>query len=207
MGDVQRTPAVGAVRGSEEFTNAGWLGSASGNTPPFVRRQGPGPQLRPYQAEVIGRFDAEVAAGRRRVLLVAPTGAGKTVIACTIVGEAAAKGLRILFLAHRRELIQQASRKLFSLGVDHGIVQAGFPSRPAERVQIASIQTLYARAVRTRKIELPAAELLIIDEAHHCPARTYRQLVRAYSEAVILGMTATPCRSDGRGLGKCSRSS
>jgi superfamily II DNA or RNA helicase len=61
--------------------------------------------------------------------------------------------------------------------------------------------------VRTRKIELPPADLVIVDEAHHCPARTYRQLIRAYPEAVILGMTATPCRSDGRGLGTCSRSS
>jgi superfamily II DNA or RNA helicase len=68
-------------------------------------------------------------------------------------------------------------------------------------VQIASIQTLHARAARSRKIELPPASLVIIDEAHHVRARTYMWLVQAYPDAVILGLTATPCRADGRGLG------
>jgi superfamily II DNA or RNA helicase len=163
--------------------------------------------LRSYQERGIAQIKAEIAAGRRRVLYVAPTGSGKMVTAASLIATAVLRGERVLFLAHRRELIQQASRNLFKLGVEHGIIQAGFPSRPGERVQVASIQTLHARAVRTRKIELPPADMVVVDEAHHCPARTYRQLIRAYPEAVILGMTATPCRSDGRGLGKCSRSS
>jgi DNA repair protein RadD len=160
-----------------------------------------GPELRPYQREVIGRFNGEVAAGRRRVLLVAPTGSGKTVIASATVADAASNGRQVLFLAHRRELIQQASRKLYAVGIGHGIVQASFPTRPGERVQVASISTLDARAIRTRTMDLPAADLVVVDEAHHAPARTYRRLLAAYPEAVILGLTATPCRSDGRGLG------
>jgi DNA repair protein RadD len=159
------------------------------------------PELRPYQREVMERFDAEVAAGRRRVLLVAPTGSGKTVIAGAIMAGTASAGGRVLFLAHRRELIQHASQKLYAVGIDHGVIQAGFPTRPGESVQVASISTLHARAIRTRTMDLPAADLVIVDEAHHTPARTYRRLLAAYPEAVILGLTATPCRGDGRGLG------
>jgi DNA repair protein RadD len=144
---------------------------------------------------------AEKAAGRRRIIVVAPTGAGKTVIAAEMVAEATRAGQRVLFLAHRRELVQQASAKLFSAGIDHGIIQAGFSPRPGEPVQVASIQTLHARAMRTAKIDLPEAALVIVDEAHHARARTYQLLLDAYPDAVIVGLTATPCRGDGRGLG------
>jgi superfamily II DNA or RNA helicase len=157
--------------------------------------------LRPYQVDVIQRIDAEIEAGGRRVLLVAPTGAGKTVIAADIIDKTVQAGGRVIFVAHRRELIVQASTKLHAVGIDHGIVQAGFPTRPAARVQVASIQTLHARAVRSTRLELPQADLVVLDEAHHARARTYREIVQAYPDAVLLGMTATPCRSDGRGLG------
>ena len=118
-----------------------------------------------------------------------------------IIRRAVERNQRVLVLAHRRELIEQASRKLHAAGVDHGICQAGFPSRPGEPVQVASVQTLYARAVRSTRMELPSADLLVIDEAHHAPARTYRRIVEAFPNAIILGVTATPCRADGRGLG------
>ena len=74
-------------------------------------------------------------------------------------------------------------------------------TRPDEPVQVASVQTLWARAVRSNRIELPAADLLIIDESHHCPATTYRKIIDAYPDAILVGLTATPCRGDGRGLG------
>jgi DNA repair protein RadD len=132
---------------------------------------------------------------------VAPTGAGKTVIAGAIIAEAASKGCRVLFLAHRRELITQASRKLHAVSVDHGIVLAGHPTRPSVPVQVASISTLHARAIRGSAMELPPADLVVVDEAHHVRARTYQRLLSAYPEAIVLGLTATPCRGDGRGLG------
>ena len=87
------------------------------------------PTLRPYQAEVIERIDAAIAAGYRRLLVVAPTGAGKTVIAAALTAAAVDDGRRVLFLAHRRELITQASAKLYAAGVDHGILLPGFPPR------------------------------------------------------------------------------
>ena len=156
------------------------------------------PELRRYQTDVLDRIQAEMAVGRRRICVVAPTRSGKTVIAAALT---ARRGDHVVFVVHRRELTTQTSRKLHDVGVDHGILQAGFPPRPGAPVQIVSIQTLYARALRTSKIELPPTDLLIIDEAHHVLGGTYMRLIEAYPDAVILGLTATPCRGDGRGLG------
>ena len=142
-----------------------------------------------------------VGDGARRVLLVAPTGSGKTLMAAELVRLARGRDKRVLFLAHRRELIQQAHRKLYAAGIDAGIIQAGFEPRPEQPVQIASVQTLWARAFRGTRSEKPSADLIVVDEAHHVRARTYQGILNSYPEAAILGLTATPCRGDGRGLG------
>jgi DNA repair protein RadD len=128
------------------------------------------PELRPYQRDVIASVEAEIATGRRRVLLVAPTGSGKTVIAAAVVADAVAHGKRVLFLAHRRELINQGSRKLHAAGVDHGIILPGYPMRLGEQVQVASIASLRARAISSSSIDMPAADVVIVDEAHHARA-------------------------------------
>ena len=159
------------------------------------------PQLRPYQAEIIAEFERRVAAGQRRLIIVMPTGSGKTVVAAEIARKVAAEKQRALFLAHRREIISQTSQKLFDVELDHGIIQAGFPDRLAEPVQVASIQTLHSRAIRGSRITLPQAHLVIIDECHHATAETYRKIIAAYPDAILVGLTATPCRGDGRGLG------
>lgn len=158
------------------------------------------PELRDYQSNVILNVNAEIAVGNRRVLLVAPTGSGKTVIAGKLISDSVAAGERVLFLAHRRELIKQASNKLHAIGIDHGIVQAGFQSRQSS-VQVGSVQTIHARAIRSSRMAIPDAELVVIDEAHHVRARTYQQIIENYPDAVIVGLTATPARGDGRGLG------
>jgi superfamily II DNA or RNA helicase len=134
-------------------------------------------------------------------LVVVPTGGGKTVVAGAVVRKAVDAGERVLFLAHRIELIQQAAAKLFEIGIDAGIIQAGFPMRLGEPVQVASVQTLYARAIRGSAIDLPAADIVIVDECHHCPAQTYAKILAAYPDSIVIGLTATPCRGDGRGLG------
>jgi superfamily II DNA or RNA helicase len=157
--------------------------------------------LRPYQDKVIEDFNREVAAGKRRIILVAPTGSGKTVVGSAIIKSVTERRRGVLVVAHRREIIQQTSDKLHDNGVPHGIILAGVEPRPLEFVQVASIQTLWSRAVQRESMELPKADLLVLDEAHHCPARTYQKIVRAYPDAIVLGLTATPCRGDGRGLG------
>jgi superfamily II DNA or RNA helicase len=91
-----------------------------------------------FHKDVISRIDDAIAAGIRRLLLVAPTGAGKTVTGAEIMRKAN-QGQRGLFLDHRREPTKQVSRKLYDFGVDHGIIQSGFPARAGERAQVASI--------------------------------------------------------------------
>jgi len=156
--------------------------------------------LRPYQTDVAAEFERHVERGDRSILLVAPTGSGKTVIASAIIAGIAR---RVLVVAHRREIVNQTSDKLTARGAPHGIIQAGDEKklRPMAAVQVASIQTPHARAIRSSKMLMPLADLLIIDEAHHACAMTYKKVIAAYPNAIILGLTATPCRGDGRGLG------
>ena len=159
------------------------------------------PQLWPCQVAVVDKVKASISAGRKRLLLTMPTGGGKTVVAAHLMRELPIVGKR-LFVAHRHELITQASRKLLDVGLgDHGIIKAGFPQRLHCPVQVGSVQTIHARAFRTRKIELSDFGLIVIDECHHSRAQTYQQIIDRFPNAIILGLTATPCRGDGLGLG------
>jgi superfamily II DNA or RNA helicase len=151
--------------------------------------------LRPYQTNVIEQL---MAAPSRRSLLVAPTGSGKTVIASEIIHRSVDK--HILFLAHRRELIFQTQRHLAEFGVSAGTILAGEKLDLMCGVQVASIQTLWSRCMRG-STDLPHADLIFVDEAHHARSRTWQRTIEAYPSAKIIGMTATPCRRDGRGLG------
>ncbi len=156
--------------------------------------------LRPYQSDSVAAL-CTAFAYYRRLVYVSPTGSGKTIVAGALIEDAVRHGGRVLVLAHRREIIAQTSAKLFAAGVPHGIIQAGYPTRPDALVQLASIATLHSRAVRREAIELPPAELVIVDECHRARAPSYLALLRRYPKAAIIGMTATPCRGDGRGLG------
>jgi superfamily II DNA or RNA helicase len=152
-------------------------------------------QLRDYQQTAIEGVREAFRAGHRAPLLVAPTGAGKTVMFGFVASETAKRGRRVLILAHRRELIRQASRKLTEAGVPHGIIAPGnTPTR--DLVQVASVQTLGRRLNRA-----DAPDLIVIDEAHHAVAGQWAQIIAAYPQARLMGVTATPERMDGRGLG------
>jgi DNA repair protein RadD len=149
--------------------------------------------LRSYQLEAIDKIEQSKSA-----LYVLPTGGGKTVIASAVIERAVQRGERVLVLTHRREILKQTSLKL---PIEHGLIQAGLNIDLEYPVQVASVQTLWARCMRTDKLSLPVANLIIIDEAHHVGARTWRLILDEYPNARRLGLTATPCRGDGRGLG------
>lgn len=153
------------------------------------------PDLRPYQVELIEQVQLAWGEGHRRVLLQLPTGAGKTIIFANLAGLFTSWGKRVLVLAHRQELLLQAQEKLeTATGLPVGIIKAGYRSDPSYLIQVASVQTL------SRRSQLPQADLVIVDECHHVAAQSYTKILNRYPEALILGVSATPLRNDGRGF-------
>lgn len=155
--------------------------------------------LHDFQQRALEHFESRIAAGAGKILMVSPTGSGKTVIAAELMRRCREAGQRSLFLAPRRELIAQASAKLEALGVPHGIILAGDPrSNLHSMTQVASVDTL---RVRRDRIVLPDPRLIVIDEAHLYATKIRQELLNRWPSATRLGLTATPCRRDGRGLG------
>lgn len=153
------------------------------------------PVLRPYQVEAVDGARAQLAAGKKRCLIIMPTGGGKTVVASEIIHRAEQRGSRTLFLAHRRELIAQTSEKLTRFGVRHGIIMGSERRALQHLVQVASVQTL----ARHQDL-LSHVDLIFFDEAHHAAAGSYTKILEWYPKARVVGLTATPWRLDGRGL-------
>lgn len=156
--------------------------------------------LRGYQDGFVGSIRVEYRSGYKAVLLVAATGSGKTVVFSYIARSAALKGKRILILAHRDALIKQASRKLSDYGVQHGIIMAGFTPAPRRLVQVASVQTLIRRIGKMQQ-RGERFDMIIIDEAHLSAAKSYMDIRAAFPDALVLGVTGSPIRLDGKGLG------
>ena len=152
--------------------------------------------LRPYQQELIDGARTAYRAGENAVLFHLPTGGGKTVTASTVVQGAATKGNRTWWLTHRRELSEQASQTFHNLGIPHGTIRGGHVSDKHALVQVASIQTIARRLA-----DLPPPDLIVFDEAHHIGAAQWEAIFNAYPRARKLGLTATPWRLDGQGLG------
>lgn len=153
-------------------------------------------QLRPYQQELVTKILNCWQLGQRRVLAQLPTAGGKTVIFAAIAAEFVARGERVLIVAHRCELLEQARHKLTAvISTPIGMVKRGYKFEPEAPLQIGSIQTLVRRLD-----SLPPASLLVIDEAHHASATTYVEVLQKYPQAYILGVSATPLRTDGRGF-------
>jgi superfamily II DNA or RNA helicase len=153
--------------------------------------------LRPYQQAAVDGVRDSFRAGRRRPLLVAPTGSGKTVIFSYVTASAAAKGNRTLILVHRAELLEQCHRSLESMDVPHGLIASGLTPDRSQLTQIASVQTLVRKFDR-----VVAPDLIVIDEAHHATAGAWASVLAQYPNARVLGVTATPQRLDGKGLGQ-----
>jgi DNA repair protein RadD len=152
--------------------------------------------LRPYQQQLITDIRLQYQLGHKSVLAVLPTGGGKTVCFSYIAQSASRKGNRVLVLVHRAELLDQASR---AMPVAHGIIAANRSMDLSHAVQVASVQTV---ARRLHLLPRDFFQLLIIDEAHHTTAGTWAKVVEHFAAAKLLGVTATPIRSDGRGLGE-----
>ncbi len=155
--------------------------------------------LRPYQLQAVAEIRHAYQSRHRSVLFVLPTGGGKTVLFSHITRETAARGNRVCILVHRAELLRQASASLEALDVPHGLIAANRSMDLSRPVQVASVQTL---ARRLHHIPQEFFDLLVIDEAHHSNAGTWARVLQHCRTARVLGVTATPIRCDGRGLGE-----
>ena len=154
--------------------------------------------LRPYQEEAVLRCRESVAK-HKRVLLQLPTGGGKTTIAAEVIDLAVKKNKTVLFVAHRRELIHQAYERFTGFGLDCSVVLSGDKRCDAEKpVQIGSVQTCVRRKKYMASI---SPDLIIVDEAHHAVANSYVTILKMYPDAAVMGLSATPYRTDGKGLG------
>jgi DNA repair protein RadD len=164
-----------------------------------VSTDAPPIDLRDYQVDCIIRLRHCYTSGHRAPLLCLPTAGGKTVVFAAISYSARRKGKKILVCVHRRELLKQAVAKLAWAGLTCGVITPDEAPDYDQRVQVGSIQTLVRRLDK-----LPEFDLLIFDEAHHCRAAQWEKLIAAQPKAFLLGVTATPARLDGKGLGRAA---
>ena len=160
-------------------------------------------ELRPYQQEARDSIFEQWDSGIRRTLLVLPTGCGKTIVFAKVTEDCVRQGDRVLILAHRGELLEQAAEK---------IAQAtglGCATEKAEetcigswyRITVGSVQTLM-REKRLGQFPADYFRTIIIDEAHHCVSDSYQRVLQHFPDAKVLGVTATPDRGDMRNLGE-----
>ncbi len=159
-------------------------------------------ELRPYQNDAKTKVFEEWNSGRQKTLLVLPTGCGKTIVFAKIIEELVKNGERVLILAHRGELLEQAADKLAS------VTGLGCATEKAEhtclgswfRVVVGSVQTLM-REKRLSQFPEDYFDTIIIDEAHHAISDSYQVILEHFNDAKVLGVTATPDRGDMRNLG------
>ena len=153
--------------------------------------------LRDYQQDAVYQLRQAVARSGSAVYCLA-TGAGKTVVAAEIARLAGLKGSRTLFLVHRRELVRQAVDTLYEAcpGEQVGVIAAGWPELPWAPLQVGMVQSIAKRE------RIPDFDLIIVDEAHHARAKTWATVLARWPKARLIGLTATPQRLDGKGLGE-----
>lgn len=153
-------------------------------------------ELRPYQVEMIDATRKHFRAGKKRVLNQLPTGGGKTAMTSRVVSTAIGKKKRAWFVVHRRELVNQVCRAFDVEGIEYGVISSDYDPKPKALAQVVSIQTAIRRLSR-----LTPPDLLVVDEAHHAASQMWADLMAWAKDAHILGLSATPKRLDGRGLG------
>lgn len=160
-------------------------------------------ELRPYQKEAEAAILEQWASGVRRTLLVLPTGCGKTIVFCKLTEDVVSNGDRVLIMAHRGELLDQAADKLLKATGLHCAIEKAEESCLGSwfRVTVGSVQTLM-REKRLEQFAPDYFDTIIVDEAHHCLSESYQRVLNHFSEAKVLGVTATPDRGDMRNLGQ-----
>ena len=156
--------------------------------------------LRPYQEDGVAGIRAAFREKKKAVLFVMPTGSGKTFTFSYIARNAAERSNNTIIVVHRKELLLQASKSLRALGIDHGLISPHFTPAPHKMVQVASVDTLIIRA--RKNPDRYKFKLLIFDEAHHVTAKNkWGEVWDLLGQPMTLGVTATPKRGDGVGLG------
>lgn len=153
-------------------------------------------QLRDYQHAILSELRAHIKKGVRRLLVVSPTGSGKTALSTAMLSGAAERKNRSWFVCHRRELIDQTSATFRACELKHGIIAAGYCADPRQLTQLCGIQSLTRRMDRLVK-----PRLVIIDEAQHLPSKSWANVVEQLPDAIHILLSATPQRLDGAGLG------
>ncbi|MYY64053.1 DEAD/DEAH box helicase [Lactobacillus salivarius] len=159
-------------------------------------------ELRPYQETARQKVQEEWKNGKKRTLLVLPTGTGKTIVFSKIIEDRVKKGERVLVIAHRGELLEQASDKLYkSTGLKTATEKAEQTSLGSfYRVVVGSVQTMQ-REKRLNQFPPEYFDTIVIDEAHHAISDGYQRVLHHFEDANVLGVTATPDRGDMRNLG------
>jgi len=164
-----------------------------------------GKRLRPYQSKLIENVRDLIRKGKKRIIICSGTGSGKTLTSCAIIKLSAQKNSWSMFMAPRRELIRQTSEQLDECGVRYSYIAAGFEELPGSDCLLVSKDTLLSRAIRRNRIEIPKTNVLIIDECHFSMSRGYLTLMHALEKEnpglITIGLSATPGRADGKGLG------
>lgn len=153
------------------------------------------PGLRDYQSDLLAEVWDLLQQGYRRILVQLPTGGGKTEMAKAMLASATANDANSQFVAHRKELLTQTSKTLTRAAMPHGFISADHPREPVHPVMLAGVATLV-----NRFDSVAEPQLIILDEAHHATAATWKRIFEQYPDAVVIGLTATPERLDGRGL-------
>lgn len=149
-----------------------------------------------HQEKNIHEIRDEFRKGVLAVLWYLPTGGGKSFAAAFMILTAMETGKTCWFIVHRRELLRQTERQFKDLGIEYGVVAAGRPMQPDKLVQLCSINTL---SRRLDKLKRP--NLAIVDECHHLPAASWSEVIAKLGRFYMVGLSASPCRLDGRGLG------
>lgn len=153
--------------------------------------------LYPDQQQLVDRCYSRWKSNYKRGIIALPTGGGKTYVFSELIRIFTSNNHPVLTLAHREELIEQAAASIYKVaGVDSGVIKSRKPTQGHLLSQVASVQTLF------KYKQKPRAWLIVIDECHRTEARTYKEILRHYPNSFVLGVTGTPVRSDGKGLGE-----